>query len=71
MKWDDVYEERIDPYGKKYFWLTGKLTNEDLNVNSDHAAVLKNYVSISPIHFDLTDYEMLEKMKEWDTKELL
>ncbi|PJA95742.1 MAG: 5'/3'-nucleotidase SurE [Ignavibacteriales bacterium CG_4_9_14_3_um_filter_34_10] len=70
-KWDDVYEERIDPYGKKYFWLTGKLTNEDLNVNSDHAAVLKNYVSISPIHFDLTDYEMLEKMKEWDTKELL
>ena len=51
--------------------LTEELTNEDLNVNSDHAAVLKNYVSISPIHFDLTDYEMLEKMKEWDTKELL
>lgn len=70
-KWDDVYEERTDPYGKKYYWLTGKMTNEDSDEYSDHGAVLKNYVSISPIHFDLTDYEMLEKIKNWNLDEIL
>ena len=28
-KWDDIYEERIDPYGNKYYWLTGKLEETD------------------------------------------
>lgn len=69
-KWDDVYEERIDPYGKKYYWLTGNLINEDTDLASDHAAVMNDFVSLSPIHFDLTDYESLEKMKDWDIKDL-
>lgn len=70
-KWDDVYEERIDPYGKKYFWLTGKITNEDSSIESDYGAVINDYVSISPIHFDLTDYECLDELKNWNLKEIL
>lgn len=70
-KWDDVYEERIDPYGKKYYWLTGKLTNEDSALDSDYGAIINGYVSISPIHFDLTDYESLIQTQHWNVNDLL
>lgn len=65
-KWDDVYEERIDPFGKKYFWLTGKLIENDNNLSQDHFAVKNNYVALTPVHFDLTDYRAYENMKQWD-----
>jgi 5'-nucleotidase len=70
-KWDDVFEERIDPYGKKYYWLTGDLIYVDNELERDHFAVVNKYVSVTPIHFDLTDYEMFEKMKSWNIEEKL
>lgn len=69
-KWDDIYEERQDPYGKNYYWLTGKLIESDKNLGTDHFAIQNNYASITPIHFDLTDYETLEKIKNWNFDEL-
>ena len=70
-KWDDIYEERTDPYGGKYYWLTGNLIQIDKEMDADHAAISKNYVSITPIHFDLTDYQTFDKMKNWKLEELL
>lgn len=70
-KWDDVYEERIDPYGKKYYWLTGSLIESDNDLITDQYAIKKNYVSITPIHFDLTDYKMFDTMKNWHIETLM
>jgi 5'-nucleotidase len=65
-KWDDVYEERIDPYGKKYYWLTGKIIEMDENLKADHYALNQDYVAITPIHFDLTDYNTYDLMQSWN-----
>lgn len=65
-KWDDVYEERIDPYGKKYYWLTGNLIETDNSLEADHFAVKNKYISVTPIHFDLTDYKTLEILRDWN-----
>lgn len=65
-KWDDIYEERIDPYGNNYFWLTGSLVGSDTDLVNDHIAVENNYVSVTPVHFDLTDYDMLNELKTWN-----
>jgi len=65
-KWDDFYEERIDPYGNKYFWLMGKLVETDNNLDKDHFAVINKYVSVTPIHFDLTDYKTFNELKNWN-----
>lgn len=70
-KWDDIYEQRVDPYGKNYYWLTGNLMEVDTEIETDQAAIRKNYVSVSPIHFDLTDYETFERMKNWKIENLL
>lgn len=65
-KWADIYEERIDPYGNNYYWLTGKLIETDETLDTDQFAVKNNYATVSPIHFDLTDYTILDDMKKWD-----
>jgi 5'-nucleotidase len=65
-KWDDIYEERTDPYGKSYYWLTGSLVEVDDNLETDQFAIKNNYVAVTPIHFDLTDYKTYEEMKKWN-----
>jgi 5'-nucleotidase len=70
-KWDDNYEQRVDPNGRDYYWLTGSLTVLDTEINTDQAAIKNNYVSISPIHFDLTDYAAYERMKNWNIEKLM
>lgn len=69
-KWDDIYEQRVDPYGRNYYWLTGNLIEVNTEIDTDQAAIKKKYVSVTPIHFDLTDYETFEKMKSWKIGEL-
>jgi 5'/3'-nucleotidase len=70
-KWDDLYEQRKDPNGRSYYWLTGNLVEVDTEIETDQAAVRNNYVSVSPIHFDLTDYDTYNKMKDWNIERLL
>lgn len=70
-KWDDIYEERYDPYGKKYYWLTGNLIQADNDLTTDQFAIKNNYVSVTPIHFDLTDYKTYDSMRTWNLSSLL
>ena len=65
-KWDDIYEKRTDPYGRDYYWLTGAMMEVDNGLEFDQFAIKKNYISITPIHFDLTDYVTYKKMKTWN-----
>jgi 5'-nucleotidase len=70
-KWDDIYEHRIDPSGKDYYWLKGNLVEVDNGIEIDQSAIKNNYVSVTPIHFDLTDYQAFNAMKDWKLEELL
>ena len=70
-KWDDIYEKRTDPYGKDYFWLKGALLEVDKELDTDQGAVKQNYVSVTPIHFDLTDYDTYNKIKQWNIEKML
>ena len=63
--WDDTYEKRLDPGNREYYWLTGKMLKIDKSVDYDVKAVDSGYISVTPIHYDLTDYETYEKMKSW------
>jgi 5'-nucleotidase len=69
--WADHYEERKDPYGRSYFWLKGDLIELDNATDIDQGAINEGYVSVTPIHFDLTDYQTFETMKSWDFDKLV
>jgi len=62
--WDDFYEKRTDPFGRDYYWFSGKYKTEDEELDSDDVAIKNGYVSITPIHYDFTDYNALEKLKK-------
>ncbi|WP_434980492.1 5'/3'-nucleotidase SurE [Daejeonia sp. YH14] len=61
-KWEESFDERINPHGKKYYWLTGYFNNMDHSENADETALSKGYISIVPVKFDLTAHEYLEKL---------
>lgn len=65
-KYDESFDERSDPNGKKYYWLTGEFKNYDTATDSDVYALAHNYVSVVPVHFDLTNYALKEALeKNW------
>ena len=68
--WNDEFESRRDPNDREYLWLKGDLLELDHDDDIDQRAVLNNKVSITPIHYDLTDYATFEAMKKWDINSL-
>ncbi|MCG8459803.1 MAG: 5'/3'-nucleotidase SurE [Holophagales bacterium] len=52
--------EKLDPMGRKYYWIAGTPKWED-EKGTDHAAVTQGFASITPLHLDLTDYRNLEE----------
>lgn len=59
--YQNVFERRFDPHGRSYFWQAGSLAPEN-DPDTDLYAIQENYVSITPMHADLTDYHRLKNM---------
>jgi 5'-nucleotidase len=63
--WNDSYEERSDPMGRPYYWLTGEYIIDGPEGSDDHM-LNDGYVAITPIHYRLTDDTMLGEMRSWE-----
>lgn len=63
-KYEEDFDERADPHGKKYYWLTGEFVNFDKGRDTDVWALKHNYVSIVPVQFDLTDYKLKQQLEK-------
>ncbi len=66
--WEDALEVRADPYGREYYWLTGHMVNTDESTEFDVKATEENYISITPLHYDLTDFDQIDDIKKWNLK---
>jgi len=62
----DVVIEKTDPRGKKYFWIGGEMARWEGGEDSDFQAIDEGFVSITPLHFDLTNYSSMEKLRKWN-----
>ena len=64
------YSESItrayDPQGKEYFWIGGGVAHWRGPKDSDFQAIEDGYVSVTPLHLDLTNYKLLEEVRSWD-----
>ncbi|WP_350342441.1 5'/3'-nucleotidase SurE [Proteinivorax tanatarense] len=65
VRYKNPFEKRKDPRGKHYYWLSGERNQDVSNRQSDVYAISKNFVSVCPIHFDFTNYRLLEIIKDW------
>lgn len=61
----DRIEERIDPAGRPYYWLSGSLIEERDQPGTDVYAVARGYISITPIHLDFTAHALIAPLREW------
>jgi 5'-nucleotidase len=61
----DVIVEKRDPRGRKYYWIGGDYLSSEEVPGSDLEAIEDNYVSITPIHMDLTNYSALRTLRKW------
>ena len=62
--YQDEYLNRKDPMGRDYYWIKGKIIDQDKEVCSDSKAVNDGYISITPIHFQMTNESYFTKMEE-------
>jgi 5'-nucleotidase len=63
-KYDEEFDERRDPNGKRYYWLTGVFVNFDKGKDTDVWALKNNYVSVVPVQFDLTNMPLKKKLEK-------
>jgi len=65
-KYEEDFNERLDPHGKKYYWLTGEFVNFDEGTDTDVWALENNFVSVVPVQFDMTNYTIKQQLeKTW------
>ncbi len=64
----EEFDKRTDPQGRIYYWLTGQKINKEKELDVDDGAVMANRVSVTPVHYDLTQYAFLETLKGWALK---
>lgn len=62
----ETFDKRTDPRNNTYYWLAGEMHFNESGEGTDTEMVAKNYISITPIHYDLTDYKTLEDLKDWN-----
>ena len=60
----DDFDQRKDPRGRTYYWMKGKIIDDDQELYYDSKAVCDGYVSITPIHFQMTNESYFTKLEE-------
>jgi 5'-nucleotidase len=62
----DVLVSREDPRGHPYYWIGGSAPTSIHEEGSDVTAVRDGYVSITPLHLDLTAYHLMDNLNQWN-----
>lgn len=62
--WEEEFDERVDPKGRKYYWLTGKFVNYDKGEDTDEIALENHYISIVPVQYDITAHSSISKLND-------
>ena len=59
--------EKVDPRGKKYYWIGGGRLSWEKTEDSDFSAIEEGMVSITPLRLDLTEYSALKTLHTWES----
>jgi 5'-nucleotidase len=57
--------KRQDPKGRDYYWATGDLTPPEDDEESDLAALRQGFMTLTPLHYDMTRHTAMSRMKYW------
>jgi 5'-nucleotidase len=63
-KYGDAIVEKVDPRGKKYYWIGGEDLGFVAAEGTDFTAVEGGYISVTPLHMDLTNYASIAQVSQ-------
>ncbi len=66
----DALVERQDPSGKNYYWIGGEPPSGIMEEGTDVWALAHDYVSITPVHMDMTSHALIDHLKHWEADSL-
>ena len=61
----ESFDRRVDPRENVYYWQCGSTPPLEEDDDTDACALARNYISITPIHHDLTNYGFMESLRRW------
>ncbi|UCH44723.1 MAG: 5'/3'-nucleotidase SurE [Nitrospiraceae bacterium] len=65
--YDNGIQELSDPRGQECYWIGGGDPKWQRGENTDLDAIYNNYISVTPVHLDLTNYDALSYLQEnWE-----
>ncbi len=65
-RYSDSITRAKDPAGRDYYWIGGGVSSWSGGEDSDFRAVQDGYISVTPLHLDLTNYRLLEELRGWN-----
>lgn len=66
-RWQDEYVPCERPHGERYYWLGGECINDEPEEeDTDSWALERDYVAITPLKIDDTDYDLKASLENWD-----
>ena len=62
--WENSIQETFDPWGRKHYWIGGGTPLRDSAEDTDVSAVHNGFVSVTPIHLDLTNHQGITYLQD-------
>ncbi|WP_017325440.1 5'/3'-nucleotidase SurE [Synechococcus sp. PCC 7336] len=63
--YSETFEQRVDPRGKIYYWIAGEALDTQAASDTDIVAIQDNYITVTPLHFNLTAYGQFDAVQQW------
>ena len=60
------FERRTDPRGRTYYWMTYNPPYHLDGPETDVTSLCEGYITVTPLHFDLTRHDEIAKISAWD-----
>jgi 5'-nucleotidase len=66
LSYSEQFDKRVDPRGRVYYWNIPGLPDGDPHPESDEYALNDGYVTVTPLQFNLTRYDLMGEMSQWE-----
>jgi 5'-nucleotidase len=64
----ETFDRRTDPRGRVYFWSGPNFSCPEPHPDTDVTALAEGYITVTPLHFNLTHTALLDTMSGWKLK---
>ncbi|MFQ6676540.1 MAG: 5'/3'-nucleotidase SurE, partial [Fidelibacterota bacterium] len=64
--YEEDFDRREDPRQRTYYWMAGRMVKSGDDADCDDTALRHNFVSVTPLRYNLTHFDSLKTLSEWD-----